>query len=277
MIKSNIGHSYFNPLKDLGQSFKKIPKSPHLTSEGKKIQSGISTTGKILSGSGVIGGSGKEGITLTDLKNTGKLEVEILAGQAIQAVIPALGFEGISVGDMIKGIFGIGTAIAGQKAAEQDYQEMQEALKLYEKETKRIQEDIRQQTKLSLQQLDLQRKQQVAAFNQSVFERKLQGLKAISGSQVALAARGLQGGTAGRLLETIQYDTSKDIGIIQENLRNYLAQQTLREEQYRAAGEAQINQYEAQLEMQRQRVKAQEPSFWSTTWPIVTQTAGLFL
>ena len=197
------------------------------------------------------------------------------AGGAVEAITSvATNAVTSSAGRLAAGAI---TAAAGQRAAEQDYQEMQEALKLYEKETKRIQEDIRQQTKLNLQQLDLQRKQQVAALQQSVSERKLQGIRALGGSQVALAARGLQGGTAGRLLETIQYDTSKDIGIIQENLRNYLAQQTLRKEQFRAAGEAQINQYEAQLKMQRQRVKAQEPSFWDTTLPMVTQTAGLFL
>lgn len=176
---------------------------------------------------------------------------------------------------------GAGLTYAGQKAAKKEHKERQQALGLYEKETRRIQEDIRKQTQLNLQQLDLQRKQQVAAFQQSIAERKLQGIRALSGSQVALAARGLQGGTAGRLLETVQYDTSKDIGIIQENLRNYLAQQTLREEQYRTAGEAQIAQYEAQLKMQRQNVEAQAPTFWGTTVPIATQSFatsfGLFL
>ena len=176
---------------------------------------------------------------------------------------------------------GAGLTYAGQKAAKEEHKERQRALGLYEKETRRIQEEIRKQTKLNLQQLDLQRKQQVAAFQQSVAERKIQGMRALGGSQVALAARGLQGGTAERLLKTVQYDTSKDIEIIQENLRNYLAQQTLREEQYRAAGEAQIAQYEAQLEMQRQNVEAQAPTFWGTTVPIVAQSFatsfGLFL
>ena len=176
---------------------------------------------------------------------------------------------------------GVGLTIAGTQAAKEEYKEQQQALGLYEKEIKRIQEDIRKQTQLNLQQLDLQRKQRVAAFQQSVSERKLQGIRALSGSQVALAARGLQGGTAGRLLETIQYDTSKDIGIIQENLRNYLTQQELRKQQYQAAGEALINQYQAQLEMQRQNVEAQAPTFWGTTVPIATQSFatsfGLFL
>jgi len=176
---------------------------------------------------------------------------------------------------------GAGLTFAGQRAAKEEHKEQQQALGLYEKETQRIQEDIRRQTQLNLQQLDLQRKQQVAAFQQSVSERKLQGIRALSGSQVALAARGLQGGTAGRLLETVQYDTSKDIGIIQENLRNYLTQQELRKQQYQAAGEAQINQYQAQLEMQRQNVEAQAPTFWGTTVPIATQSFatsfGLFL
>ena len=176
---------------------------------------------------------------------------------------------------------GAGLTFAGQRAAKEEHKEQQQALGLYEKEIQRIQEDIRKQTQLNLQQLDLQRKQQVAAFQQSVAERKIQGMRALGGSQVALAARGLQGGTAERLLKTVQYDTSKDIGIIQENLRNYLAQQTLREEQYRAAGEVQINQYEAQLKMQRQGVEAQAPTFWGTTVPIVAQSFatsfGLFL
>lgn len=167
---------------------------------------------------------------------------------------------------------GAGLTFAGQRAAKEEHEERQQALGLYEKETQRIQEDIRKQTQLNLQQLDLQRKQQVAAFQQSVSERKLQGIRALSGSQVALAARGLQGGTAGRLLETVQYDTSKDIGIIQENLRNYLTQQELRKQQYQASGEAQIAQYEAQLEMQRQNVEAQAPTFWGTTVPIATQS-----
>ncbi len=237
---------------------------------GNTRKESIKHVGRALPGAiGVMSGGAALGAAAT-----GALGAAATGGMAGTVAKVATNAVTSSAGKLATGAI---TAAAGQRAAEQDYQEMQEALKLYEKETKRIQEDIRQQTKLNLQQLDLQRKQQVAAFNQSVFERKLQGLKATSGSQVALAARGLQGGTAGRLLETIQYDTSKDIGVIQENLRNYLAQQTLREEQYRAAGEAQINQYEAQLEMQRQRVKAQEPSFWNTTLPIVTQTAGLFL
>lgn len=176
---------------------------------------------------------------------------------------------------------GAGLTIAGTQAAKEEHKERQKALGLYTEETRRIQEDIRRQTRLNLQQLDLQRKQQVAAMNQDISERKLQGIRALSGTQTTLAARGLQGGTAGRLLETIQYDTSKDIGIIEENLRNYLTQQTLREEQYKAAGEAQIAQYEAQLKMQQQEVAAQAPTFWGTTVPIMTQSFatgfGLFL
>lgn len=174
-------------------------------------------------------------------------------------------------------ILGIAGAIGGIISSYSEQNEREEELDRFSTETQRVQQQLREQTQRNLRQLDLQKKQQVASFQQGVTERRLQGARALGGSQATLAARGLRGGSANRLLESVRMDTQKDIGVIQENLGNYLEQAELRRQQIEASGEAQISQYQSQLNQRTQQVEDRQPNLWNTWIPSIATGAQFLL
>ena len=109
-----------------------------------------------------------------------------------------------------------------------------------------LQKQIDSQTKLNLNLMNTQIEQAKQQTALQIKERKLQGARALGGQQAWLAASGLQGYSAQRLLGATRADTEKDTSIVSTNLQNYLKQAALQKKQIQAQADVQKKQLGAQ-------------------------------
>ena len=122
------------------------------------------------------------------------------------------------------------------------------ASKRYNEELARMQQELWDNLKIQIGMLSEQRKQMLASANQDIVQRKMQGYRTQQATIARQLAMGLGagGGTLSAIQGNLQQAVAQDVGIIQSNLANYLAQTQYQQQLMQRETMSLYSQYESQ-------------------------------